>query len=92
MKETCLTKRPRYEEWLKVGTKVDATTDNWDSHFAAIIASVTWDWKYNVVFCDQIANSKNMVLLQRFCAKWDDGDVDSLPYKWNTELEMTVDR
>ena len=24
------------------GCIIDATTDNWDSHFAAIIASVTW--------------------------------------------------
>ena len=76
---------------MSSGTRVDATEDDWLTHFAATIMGVTWNGMYSVIFDD--VSSRMEVLVPRNAVRplYDDAG-RSLTYKWHTRLEMAVDR
>ena len=92
VRKCCLTKGSRVnEEWLKSGTRVDATEDNWLTHFAGTITGVTWNGLYSIIFDD--TSSMVEALVPRNGVRPLHGDADlALSYKWHSRLEMTLDR
>ena len=92
VRKCCLTKGYMCnEEWLASGTRVDATEDDWLTHFAATIMGVTWNGMYSVIF-DDTSSEMEVLVPRNAVRRLYDNAGRSLTHKWHSRLEMTVDR